>query len=159
MATPLLDHEVLRLNNSNYMKLVLATLQHLKNLSATNYSDLFDEVNASVYIENSSKEKVQFKFRSDNILSCSGSFSFKHGKLDSFTYTIKPASYFKKRICKKQYQRIVAMLAKISDAEGGDVETITDTAAKFSLRTGSLSVIGGPNMLTSTQMVTITFTR
>lgn len=159
MATPLLDHEVLRLNNSNYMELVLATLQHLKSLSSANYPDLFDKMNAYIHIENSSKEKVQFKFRSDNILSCSGNFNFEQGRLDSFTYTIKPASYFKRRICKKQYQRAVTMFTKISEADKASVELINDTMTKFHLSGGTLTIMGGPHILTGTQMVTIMFNK
>ena len=157
MATPLLDHEVLKLENTNYMELLLATLQHFTSITATNYSEIFDNLNAQIHLENSSEERVQFKFRSDNILACSGSFSFKHGKLDSLTYAIKPASYFKKRVCKKQYQRVITMLTKISEVDRANIETISDEITKFHFNNGILTVTGGQHIITGTPMVSMIF--
>lgn len=157
MSAPLLDHEVLKLSNSNYMELLVTTLQHFNKISTENYSDIFNKSDSSVHMEASTEAKAQFKFKSDNILSCSGTFSFKKGKLDSFNYNIKPQGYFKKRVCKKQYQRIVAMLTKISEAEEAKVENETDTMTKFFFNNGKLTVNSGQNMFTGTQMITVTF--
>lgn len=157
MATPLLDHEVLRLENANYMELLLATLQHFNSITTTNYSEIFDNLNAPIHLESSSEERVQFKFRSDNVLACSGSFSFKHGKLDSFTYAIKPASYFKKRVCKKQYQRAITMLAKISEVDRVNIEAVSDEIMKFYFNNGTLTVTGGQHIITGTPMISMIF--
>lgn len=159
MATPLLDHEVLRLDNSSYVELLVTTFQHLQAINATNYSDLFKQSNTSVHIENASKDKVQFKFRSDTILSCSGNFSFKQDKLNSFTYTIKPVSYFKKRVCKKQYQRIITMLTNISKTDGAEVKAISNEVTRFHFDSGTLTVTNGQHIITGTPMVTILFDR
>ena len=155
MATPLLDHEVLKMQDSDFLNLAGFTLRDFDEITNKNYQDFIAEQNATVHIEDDGEDTAVFKFRSQRVLSCSGTFSFKKGKLSSYGFNIKPQGYFKKRVCGQVYKRTVEVFGQICDMADGKIEASNEAQTKFLIEGKELSVTNMKHPFTGTLMVMI----
>lgn len=155
MATPLLDHEVLKMQDSDFLNLAGFTLRDFDEITNKNYQDFLTEQNAAVYIENESADTAVFKFRSQRVLSCSATYSFKKGRLSSFGFNVKPQGYFKKRVCGQVYKRTVEVFGQICNMTDGSIESSNEVQTKFLIEGKEISVTNMKHPLTGTLMVMI----